>query len=102
MQSALASTSLYHNESVPVRICRCLLFSCSIVADSFLTPRPAAHQAPLSTGFSGHEYWSGWPLPSRGDPPDPGIKPRSPALAGLVNIEPSGKAIVRNSTLVLT
>ena len=28
------------------------------------TPRTAAHQAPLSTGFSRQEYWSGVPLPS--------------------------------------
>ena len=26
------------------------------------------------------EYWSGWPFPSPGDPPDPGIKLGSPAL----------------------
>ena len=26
------------------------------------------------------EYWSGWPMPSPGDLPDPGIKPGSPAL----------------------
>ena len=28
------------------------------------TPRTAAHQAPLSVGFSRQEYWSGLPLPS--------------------------------------
>ena len=28
------------------------------------TPETAAHQAPLSLGFSGQEYWSGLPLPS--------------------------------------
>ena len=28
------------------------------------TPKTAAHQAPLSTGFSRQEYWSGLPLPS--------------------------------------
>ena len=28
------------------------------------TPWTAAHQAPLSMGFSRHEYWSGVPLPS--------------------------------------
>ena len=28
------------------------------------------------------EYWSGLPFPSPGDPPDPGIEPTSPALAG--------------------
>ena len=39
-----------------------------------------AHQAPLSMGFSRQEYWSELPFPSPGDLPDPGIKPRSPAL----------------------
>ena len=28
------------------------------------------------------EYWSGLPFPSPGDLPDPGIKSKSPALAG--------------------
>ena len=28
--------------------------------------------------FSRQEYWSGWPFPSPGDLPDPGIKPASP------------------------
>ena len=31
-------------------------------------------------GFSRQEYWSGLPFPIPGDPPNPGIKPRSPAL----------------------
>ena len=31
-------------------------------------------------GFSRQEYWSGLPLPSPGDLPDPGIKPGSPSL----------------------
>ena len=30
----------------------------------FMTPWTAAHQAPLSMGFSRQEYWSGLPLPS--------------------------------------
>ena len=30
--------------------------------------------------FSRQDYWSGLPFPSPGDLPDPGIKPRSPAL----------------------
>ena len=30
----------------------------------FVTPSTAAYQAPLSTGFSRQEYWSGVPLPS--------------------------------------
>ena len=28
------------------------------------TPETAAHQAPLSLGFSGQEHWSGLPFPS--------------------------------------
>ena len=46
----------------------------------FATPWTAASQAPLSMGFSRHEYWSGVPLPSPGDLTDSGIEPRSPAL----------------------
>ena len=34
----------------------------------------------LFMGFSGQESWSGLPCLSPGDLPDPGIKPRSPAL----------------------
>jgi len=30
--------------------------------------------------LSRQAYWSGLPFPSPGDLPDPGIKPRSPAL----------------------
>ena len=51
----------------------------------FATPWTVAHQAPLSMGFSGQEYWSGWPCPPPGDLSDPGIKSAplpSPALAG--------------------
>ena len=31
-------------------------------------------------GFSRQEYWSGFPFPSPGDLPNPGIKPWSPTL----------------------
>ena len=34
-------------------------------------------------GFPRQEYWSGLPFPSPEDPPDPGIKPESPALTGV-------------------
>ena len=46
----------------------------------FATPWTVARQAPLSMGFSRQEYWSGLLCPPPGDLPDPGIKPRSPAL----------------------
>ena len=44
------------------------------------TPWTVAYQAPPSMGFSRQEYWSGFPFPSPGDLPDPGIEPRSPAF----------------------
>ena len=37
----------------------------------------AAHQTPLSMGFSRQEYWSGLPCPPPRDLLDPGIKPAS-------------------------
>ena len=42
------------------------------------TPWTAAHPVPPSMGFSRQEYWSGLPVPSPGDLPDPGMKPRCP------------------------
>ena len=44
------------------------------------TPWTGAHQAPLSIKFSRQEYWSGLPFPSPGGLPNPGIKPRFPAM----------------------
>ena len=42
--------------------------------------------------FSRPEYWSGQPFPSPGDLPDPGTRPRSPALQeGSLPAEPPGK-----------
>ena len=51
----------------------------------FATLWTVALQAPLFTGFSRQEHWSGLPCPPPGDLPGPGIKPESlmsPALAG--------------------
>ena len=39
-----------------------------------------AYQASLSMGFFRQEFWSGLPLPSPGDLPDPGIEPGLPTL----------------------
>jgi len=50
------------------------------VSYSFVTSWTVACQTPLSTGFPRQEYWSGLPLPSPGDLPDPGIEPASPAF----------------------
>ena len=59
-----------------------LLFSCSLVSDSFVTPWTVALQAPLSMEFPRQEYWSGLPFPSPGDLPDLGFEPMSLALTG--------------------
>ena len=54
-------------------VCVCVLrgFSCIRL---FVTPWTAAHQAPLSMGFSRQEYWRGLPCPPPGDLPNPGIE----------------------------
>ena len=68
------------------------LLSHPVVSDSFVTPWTVACQAPLYTGFPRQEYWSGFPFPSPGDLPNPGIKSVSPALAGrFFTTEPLGK-----------
>ena len=71
--------------SFPVPSC----VSFSVLSDS-LQPRGLQHARLFCPrGFSRQEYWSGLPLSSPGDHPDPGIKRRSPALpAAVVNKSP--------------
>ena len=60
------------------------VLSHSVVSDP-CNPITIACQAPLSTGFSKQEYWSGQSFPPPGDLPNLGIEPTSltsPALAG--------------------
>ena len=59
--------------------------SCVLSCFSCVTLWTIAYQAPLNTGFSRQEYWSGLPWPPPGDLPDPETEPESltsPALAG--------------------
>ena len=59
----------------------------------FVTPWTEAHQALLSVEFSRQKYWSRVPL-SRRSPGSPGIKAKSPVLAGgFFTTEPPGKPI---------
>ena len=61
------------------------MLSCFSHVRLFATLWTVARQAPLSTGFSRQEHWSGLPCPSPGDLPDPGIEPvslMSPEVAG--------------------
>ena len=64
--------------------CVCM-FGHWVMSDSFVTPHPTPDcNPPGSTvhGFPRQEYWSGLSLPTPRDPPNPGIKHASPALAG--------------------
>ena len=69
-----------------------LVLSCSSHVRLFVTPCTVAYRAPLSMGLSRQEYWSGLPVPSPGDLPNPGVKPGSPTLqADFLPSEPPGK-----------
>ena len=56
-------------------VCACVCVCVLTPAHLFRPPWTVAHQAPLSTGFSRQECWSGLPFASPGDLPDPGVKP---------------------------
>ena len=59
-----------------------------------LTPWTVTCHAPLSMDFSRPESWRGLPFPSPEDLPNPGIKPRSPALqADSLLSEPLGSPL---------
>ena len=69
-------------------VCVCILSHVQLS----VTLWTVANQTPLSTEFSRQEHWSGFPFPTPGDLPNPGIKPASPAMAGRFFIlEPPGK-----------
>ena len=66
---------------VCVCVCVCVLRRVQL----FATPWPVAHQTTLPVEFSRHDYCSGFPFPTPGDLPEPGIEPASLvslALAG--------------------
>ena len=64
---------------VPGKSSHRTLALCCLITKSW-TPWTVARQAPLSIGLSRQECWSGLPFPPPGDLPNPGIRPRSPAL----------------------
>ena len=72
----------------------CAVLSLSVVSDS-LQPHGAQPTRLLCPwGFSRQEHWSGLPCPPPGDLPNPGTKPRSPALqVDSLPSEPSGKPL---------
>ena len=87
-------------KSLVFYLCSLPRISCGLEAKSlshvrlFATGWTVAYQASLSMGFSRQEYWSGLPLPSPGDLPDPGIEPGSPASeADALTSEPPGNSL---------
>ena len=54
--------------------------ACYSVESDPATPSAVPRQVPLSMGFFRQEYWNRLPCPSRGNLPNPGIEPGSPAL----------------------
>ena len=84
--SFLPGTSLGHLSEVKWKLLSCVqLFATQWTIQSMEFSRP--------------EYWSGKPFSSTGDLPNPGIKPRSPALqADSLPAEPLGKP--KNNALV--
>ena len=79
--------TFYHDKSAQYKAYR----------SKFVTLGTITRQAPLSMGFSKQEYWRGLPFPSPGDPPNPGVEPRSPASSALAGeffiAEPPGKPL---------
>ena len=73
--------------SLPRSLC-CVWFSLSVLTDSATMDYMQLARLLRPWGFSRQEYWSGEPIPSPGDLPDPGIESRSPALA-LLNSLPA-------------
>ena len=72
----------------------CILINVINMCPTLVTPWTVACQVLLSTqGFSRPEYWSELSFPSAGDLPDPGIKPRSPALQILYPLSYKGSPI---------
>jgi len=62
------------------------------MSDSFATLWTIALQASPSMGYSRQEYWSVLPCSPPRDLPYPGMKPKSPVLAGrFFTSKPPGK-----------
>ena len=82
--------------------------SCAVLSrvQLFATPWTVARQAPLSMEFPRQVYYSGFPFPTPGDIPDPGIKSwslLSSALAGgFFTTRPLGKYTLSQQLLLIS
>ena len=80
LSKSLVQFSVYGWSCVPSLLFVCVCVKLLSRVQPFATPWTVAHQPALSMGFSSQKYWSGLPVPSPGDLPDPGMEPRSPTL----------------------
>ena len=86
----IKTTMRYHLKPVRMVLCVCVwvIQACLTLCDP---TDCVVSQAFLSMEFSRQEYWSELPFPPPGHLPNPGIKPRSPALqADSLPAEPAG------------
>ena len=84
--SCIGRQILYHWTTWEALMYTCLgvcMLSCFSHVWLFTTLWTVAHQAPLFSGFSQQECWSGSPFLPPGDLPNPGIKPTSPTIPAL-------------------
>ena len=77
--ASLLPIYLFAEISVQIHCQYYYVLSCSIVSES-VTPWTVAQQAPLSVGILQTRILEWVAMPSSKDLPNPGIKPRSPAL----------------------
>ena len=56
---------------------------CSVMSDSFATPRTIAYQASPPVIFSRQEYWSGLPFPPPGNLSQPRDQTRVSCVSGI-------------------
>ena len=78
----------------PVCVCVCVCVLVTQWCPTLFDPMDCSPPDSSVVEFSRQEYWSGFPCPSPGDLPDPGIESRSPALqADSLLSEPLGKPL---------
>ena len=92
----MTSFQILENSKLGIQFGHILLMVVAQLCPTVCNPMGSVvHQAALSMGLSGQEYWSGLPLPSPRALPHPGIEPASPALQGVsLPTEPTGKHVL--------
>ena len=107
VSDSLQPHGLYSPRNSPARILEWVAFPFSRGSSQ---PRDQTHVFRIAGGFfaswatrEAQEYWSGWPIPSPPDLPNPGIKLGSPALqVDSLETELSGKPIAQLWAIIVS